>query len=100
MTNFPIAEFENQRTPFYFYDIELLRKTLDEIKRYSNYPGYHVHYAIKANANPLLLKVQIMRIRESDGALTLYAGRFVDMIHDEETLVRRAVFDIQLKTSR
>ena len=56
MTNFPIAEFENQRTPFYFYDIELLRKTLDEIKRFSNYPGYHVHYAIKANVNPVILE--------------------------------------------
>ena len=32
MTNFPIEEFENQRTPFYFYDITLLRKTLEEIK--------------------------------------------------------------------
>ncbi len=56
MTNFPIEEFENQRTPFYFYDIELLRKTLDEIKRHSNYPRYHVHYAIKANVNPVILE--------------------------------------------
>lgn len=55
MTNFPIKEFENQRTPFYFYDITLLRKTLDEIKRHSNSPGYHVHYAIKANVNAVLL---------------------------------------------
>lgn len=56
MTNFPIAEFENQRTPFYFYDIALLRRTLDEIKRHSNHPGYHVHYAIKANVNPVILE--------------------------------------------
>lgn len=56
MTNFPIEEFENQRTPFYFYDITLLRKTLDEIKRHSNYPRYHVHYAIKANVNPVILE--------------------------------------------
>jgi diaminopimelate decarboxylase len=55
MTIFPIAEFEKQRTPFYFYDIELLRKTLDEIKRHSNHPGYHVHYAIKANVNLVIL---------------------------------------------
>lgn len=55
MTNFPIEEFENQRTPFYFYDITLLRKTLEEIKRHSNYPGYHVHYAIKANVNAVVL---------------------------------------------
>ena len=62
--------------------------------------GEVAEMVLPMTANPLLLKVQIMRIRETDGALTLYAGRFVDMIHDEETLVRRAVFDIQLKTSR
>ena len=56
MTIFPIAEFENQRTPFYYYDVALLRKTLDEIKRHSNHPGYHVHYAIKANVNPVILE--------------------------------------------
>ena len=56
MTNFPIAEFKNQRTPFYYYDVALLRKTLDEIKRHSNHPDYHVHYAIKANVNTVLLE--------------------------------------------
>ena len=56
MTNFPIAEFENQRTPFYFYDIELLRATLNDIKSHSNHPGYHVHYAIKANVNSVILE--------------------------------------------
>lgn len=56
MTIFPIAEFENQRTPFYFYDLGLLRRTLDEIKLHSNYEGYHVHYAIKANVNGVLLE--------------------------------------------
>ena len=56
MTIFPIAEFENQRTPFYFYDLGLLRRTLDEIKLHSNHEGYHVHYAIKANVNGVLLE--------------------------------------------
>ena len=56
MANFPIAEFENQRTPFYFYDIELLRNTLNVIKEHSNRPDYHVHYAIKANANAVVLE--------------------------------------------
>ena len=56
MNKFPIAEFEQQRTPFYFYDIELLRATLDEIKQHSNYPNYHVHYAIKANVNSVILE--------------------------------------------
>ena len=56
MANFPIAEFENQRTPFYFYDIELLRNTLNVIKEHSNRPDYHVHYAIKANVNAVVLE--------------------------------------------
>ena len=62
--------------------------------------GEVAEMVLPMTANPLLLKVQIMRIRESNGPLNLYAGRFVDMIHDEETLVRRAVFDIQLQAAR
>ena len=62
--------------------------------------GEVAEMVLPMTSNPLLLKVQIMRIREVNGPLTLYAGRFVDMIHDEETLVRRAVFDIQLQSAR
>lgn len=62
--------------------------------------GEVVEMVLPMTTNPLLLKVQIMRIREATGPLGLYAGRFVDMIHDEETLVRRAVFDIQLQSAR
>lgn len=46
------------QTPFYYYDTALLRKTLaavnDEIK---SHPNYHVHYAVKANANPKVLSI-------------------------------------------
>ncbi len=56
MTNFPLEEFKDLRTPFYYYDIELLRKTLDEINIHSNYDNYHVHYAIKANVNAVILE--------------------------------------------
>jgi diaminopimelate decarboxylase len=43
-------------TPFYYYDTELLQKTLDEVKQATSaYPDYHVHYAVKANANPKIL---------------------------------------------
>jgi len=45
------------RTPFYQYDLEILENTLKEIKECTAAnPDWHVHYAIKANANPLLLK--------------------------------------------
>ncbi len=55
---FPIEKFESMRTPFYYYDVQLLRQTLrtinDESRRHE---GFVVHYAIKANANPKLLKI-------------------------------------------
>lgn len=55
---FPIEKFKNISTPFYYYDVELLKQTLDTIKEETaKYSNFHVHYAIKANANPELLKI-------------------------------------------
>lgn len=56
MSQFPINEFTQLRTPFYYYDLTLLNNTLKEIKKYAANSNYHVHYAIKANANPEILK--------------------------------------------
>lgn len=56
MTRFPIEEFESLQTPFYFYDLKLLDRTLKEIKRTARDPRFKVHYAIKANANPGILR--------------------------------------------
>jgi diaminopimelate decarboxylase len=53
---FPIEKFDALETPFYYYDIELLRKTLDIIKKETENKPYHIHYAIKANSNPRILK--------------------------------------------
>lgn len=53
---FPIDRFQTLRTPFYYYDMDLLRQTLQAINaEASKHEGYHVHYAVKANANPKLL---------------------------------------------
>src|ERR1035437_2341379 len=49
--------FSNHKTPFYFYDTSLLKHTLNEIKRTSSPHNYHVHYALKANSNNVLLKL-------------------------------------------
>ena len=55
---FPIEQLRKLPTPFYYYDLALLRKTLlaitDEVAKYEN---FEVHYAIKANANPKVLSV-------------------------------------------
>ncbi len=46
------------RTPFYLYDTELLKQTLDAIcAEINKHDNYHVHYAVKANVNPKVLKL-------------------------------------------
>ena len=53
---FPVDRFQTLRTPFYYYDMDLLRQTLQTINaEASKHEGYHVHYAVKANANPKIL---------------------------------------------
>lgn len=54
--NFPIAAFQSQQTPFYYYDLDLLQRTLEEIKAQAPEPHFHVHYAMKACVNPAVLK--------------------------------------------
>lgn len=50
-------DFNNLETPYYYYDLALLRRTLDEVKRCTkNNPEFHVHYAVKANFNPRILQ--------------------------------------------
>lgn len=55
MTRFPIEKFRTIPTPFYYYDLDVLRATLASIRENQDRYGYHVHYAVKANANPVLL---------------------------------------------
>ena len=53
---FPINKFREQETPFYYYDANLLRDTLNVIRtEAAKYNKFCVHYAIKANANPKVL---------------------------------------------
>lgn len=55
---FPIGKFKPLETPFYYYDMELLQKTLDTIKTETGkYGCFHVHYAVKANVNPRILSL-------------------------------------------
>ena len=57
MTNFPTDKFQGIETPFYYYDKKVLLATLDTIKaELAERPNYHLHYAIKANANLEVLK--------------------------------------------
>lgn len=48
--------FQNRSTPFYFYELELFRQSLDQIKIHGLSKGYHIHYALKANSHPKILE--------------------------------------------
>jgi len=50
-----IQRFQNLETPFYYYDLGLLRQTLEACKNASDKHGFHVHYAMKANFNPKVI---------------------------------------------
>lgn len=56
MTLYPTDRFRGLETPFYYYDLDLLKATLAACKTEADRHGFHVHYAMKANFNPRILQ--------------------------------------------
>ena len=55
---FPVNKFRKLETPFYYYDVNVLRETLSCInKEAGKYNNFCVHYAVKANANHKILTI-------------------------------------------
>lgn len=55
---FPLEAFASMKTPFYYYDRDLLERTLETVRRQiEKNPSFHVHYAVKANFNPEILSI-------------------------------------------
>ena len=55
---FPIERLQKIQTPFYYYDSDVLRQTLKTINEEAGkHEGFVVHYAVKANANPKILRI-------------------------------------------
>ncbi len=50
-----IPLLETQKTPFYFYDSDVFEETLKRLQ-VATPKDYHIHYALKANANKKLLE--------------------------------------------
>ena len=72
---FPVERFNEIETPFYYYDTALLRQTLQTINNEaSKHEGFVVHYAVKANANPRILRI----IREAGLGADCVSGGEVD----------------------
>ena len=51
------AKLGTYETPFYLYDVELLRRTLENVTSVASNYGYRIHYAIKANFDARLLEI-------------------------------------------
>lgn len=58
MNNLPVELLLSAQTPVYYYDIELLQRTLETlVKAASIDHRFKVHYAVKANARPEILRI-------------------------------------------
>ena len=51
----PIGDLLGASTPFYYYDINVLHATIDDIKRQTAGFPFTIHYAVKANGNHHIL---------------------------------------------
>lgn len=71
---FPIDRFQTLKTPFYYYDMDLLQRTVEEAKCCADDPRFHIHYAIKANANPVVLAP----IRDAGWGIDCVSGNEVE----------------------
>jgi diaminopimelate decarboxylase len=69
-----VRKFNSLETPFYYYDLDLLQKTLDKVHEYGISKGYHVHYAIKANFNRRILEL----IRKAGLGIDCVSGREIE----------------------
>ncbi len=54
---FTINRFQQLETPFYYYNLNILKQTLTACRKASSKYRFHVHYAMKANFNPKVLDI-------------------------------------------
>ena len=59
-----------------------------------------VELVLSVTDAPLLVKTQVIRrLQDDTSEQPLYASKFVDLIQDEEALIRKAVFSIQIDSA-
>ena len=90
---FPTEKFKSLATPFYFYDITLLKETLNTVKTEAGKYGYHVHYAVKANANPRILSI----IAEYGLGADCVSGGEIQAALDEVSLPEKSFMPVSAK---
>lgn len=58
--------------------------------------GEQLEIVVPVTSQPLVMRCQVLRMRPTERSDILYAAKFVDLCNDEETLLREAVFNLQL----
>lgn len=57
MNTFDIQAIQDIETPFYYYNLQVLHKTLYQVKKEADKHKFNIHYAIKANHNSKILSI-------------------------------------------
>lgn len=92
---YPVSGSWHGRLPIVSYDL-----SCGGIAFFCDHPleaGEKAEVVIPITAQPLLLELQILRTLPSNSQNPLFAARFTNMIHDQEILVREAVFSQQVR---
>ena len=63
-------------------------------------PGEIAEIVLPVTDEPLLLHFRVLRQLPTDQPVPLYAARFIDLILDQEIIIRKAVFSIQVRDIR
>lgn len=91
------SDFQGRPTPFYHYDLSLLRQTLQAIQdATADAPHFHVHYAVKACATPAVLRV----IADSGLGADCVSGGEVERAFEQGFPAEKIVFAGVGKTDR
>ena len=59
--------------------------------------GEIAQIVVPVTAQPLLLDLKVLHRRPSTEPVPLYAAEFVDLLREEESMIREAVFNLQLR---
>lgn len=57
--NILLSAIKEKETPFYYYDLDLLKSTLDLAKSEANKYGFELHYALKANFDSRVMETVV-----------------------------------------
>ena len=59
--------------------------------------GEQLEVVVPVTAEPIVVRCEILRMRPGERSEILYAAKFVNLCNDEETVLREAVFNLQLR---